>query len=91
MVHALHVSGLQQLSWYLRTFLETCVMWLVGNFYFYSSLKQFFELSGDIKVAKKRFLALQKKYQSTRTLTDVQQEMSVLLAGQDVQSGKEKV
>jgi hypothetical protein len=66
-------------------------MWLVGNFYFYSSLKQFFALSADIKGAKKRFLALQKKYRSTRTLADVKQEMSVLLAGQDVQPGKEKV
>jgi len=90
MVHALHVSGLQKVSWYLRTFLETCVMWLVGNFYFYSSLKQFFAISEDIKVAKERFLALQKQYQSTRTLADVQEEMRLLLAGQNVQSGKGK-
>lgn len=90
MVHALHVSGLQKIGWYLRTFLETCVMWLLGNFYFYTSLKQFFTLLGDIKNAKARFSALQKKYHSTRTLADVQHEMQTLLAGQHVQSGKEK-
>jgi hypothetical protein len=66
-------------------------MWLVGNFYFYSSLKQFFDFSEDINAAKKRFLALQKKHRSNRTFADAQQEMKALLAGQDVQSGKEKV
>ncbi|MFM6954524.1 MAG: glycosyltransferase family 2 protein [Sphingobacteriaceae bacterium] len=90
MVQALHLSGLQKAGWYLRTFLETCVMWLFGNFYFYGSLTQFFAISGEIKRAKTGFSALQKKYKSTRSLANVQQEMKALLVGQNVQSGRGK-
>lgn len=90
MVHALHLSGVQKVGWYLRTLLEIAVMWLLGNFYFYSSLKQFLAHLSQIRTAKKTFAELQKKHQSTRSLVDVQHEIAQLLSTQNVCLGKEQ-
>ncbi len=87
LVHAIHLDGLAKCMWYFRLLLESLVMWLMGKFYFYRSLYLFFGNFAQVKQSRERLNQLMEKQGESKSLSDVQQEMEQLLAGEELSFG----
>ncbi|MCF8318702.1 MAG: glycosyltransferase family 2 protein [Sphingobacteriaceae bacterium] len=86
-MHAIHLEQFQLLGYYLQLFVDALFMWMLGKFYFYKALYQFIILHDEIRKSRESLHKQMKVYTSTRSVKDIQQEMTDLLDKQVISYG----
>ena len=57
-LHAIHLSGIKLFFWYLTLLPETFIHLFTGRFYYFSSLRLFFNKKKSVEISKIKFAAL---------------------------------
>lgn len=83
-LHAIHLSGIKLVFWYLQLVPETLIRIFSGRFYYVNSLISFFRSSKKIHASRAKFIALANQKKSLNSVEVVMEKIKASISGRKI-------